>query len=347
MKIVNSDIMMKSDHAFSQSLEKSESMNFWVTEDNNSNITIVDIVDISEESQIAYKENFCVQKAQDDDILFEISEQDKNKLKLIASFMEHLTGKKMAFKFFEKISFKKEKSGNKKSPQAAAPDDGRVGWGFEYNRHERYEESEKLSFTAKGIIKTQDGQQIKIDLELNMSRQFIEENNLQIKAGDALIDPLVINFDDAAPSLTQEKYIFDIDSDGLGDQVSFVSPGSGLLALDLNNDGVINNGKELFGPSTQDGFGELGEYDLDGNGWIDENDPIFDKLRIWVKDENGNDQLFAIGQKGVGAIYLGNIDTQFDIKDTDNTMLGQLRSSSIYISKDGDVGTIHQIDLAK
>ena len=66
-------------------------------------------------------------------------------------------------------------------------------------------------------------------------------------------------------------------------KISFVGSGSGLLALDKNGDGIINNGTELFGPNTQDGFSELSKYDSDGNGWIDENDSVYDNLRICGK----------------------------------------------------------------
>ena len=348
MIIENSHIVMKSENLASQSLEKSESMNYWTSGEENTEINIIDIVDISQEAQAAYNESLCVKEAGDDDVIFKLSDQDKNKILLLEAFMEKLTGKKFTFKFFEKLSIKNSEVKGLDNKQGSTSDDGRVGWGFEYDYHEIYKEEERLSFSASGIIKTQDGQQINVSLELNMSRQFISENHLQIKAGDALIDPIVINFAGSAASLTQEKYIFDLDSDGVDDEISFVGKReSGLLALDKNNDGMINNGTELFGPNTQNGFGELAEYDLDGNGWIDENDPIYDKLRIWVKDENGNDQLFALGQKGVGAIYLGSIGTEFSIKDSDNNTLGQIRESSIFVSEDGDIGIVHQIDLAK
>lgn len=322
-------------------------MNYWKSEVPNSDNQINDIVEISKDALQACKDLVPCKKSDNEDVLFQMSEQDKNKIILLEAFMEKVTGRKMKFMFFEKATVKKLDSKQIMAPGNIDISNGRVGWGFEYSYHETYSEEEKMSFSAKGVVNTEDGQQIKLNLELNMSRRFVEENHLQIKAGDALIDPIVVNFDGAAASLTQEKYVFDLDADDADDEISFVSQGSGLLALDLNEDGVINNGRELFGPNTQDGFSELAEYDLDQNGWIDENDAVYDKLRIWTKDENGNDQLFALGQKGVGAIYLGNIETDFSYKDADNNLLGRMRASSIYLSESGNVGTVHQIDLAK
>lgn len=89
----------------------------------------------------------------------------------------------------------------------------------------------------------------------------------------------------------------DLDADGMEDQISFVLPGSGFLALDLNGDGRINDGRELFGPETGDGFAELARYDEDGNQWIDENDPVFERLRIWTKDAEGRDVLRPSGKR--------------------------------------------------
>ena len=50
--------------------------------------------------------------------------------------------------------------------------------------------------------------------------------------------------------------------------------GSGFLALDKDGNGKIDDGNELFGTKSSDGFGDLREYDSDGSGWIDENDEI-------------------------------------------------------------------------
>ena len=38
---------------------------------------------------------------------------------------------------------------------------------------------------------------------------------------------------------------------------------------------------------------------MDGNGWIDENDEVFNHLKIWRKDEDGNDVLAGLGVAGI------------------------------------------------
>ena len=60
-----------------------------------------------------------------------------------------------------------------------------------------------------------------------------------------------------------------------------------FLALDLNGDGRINNGSELFGALSGNGFADLAQYDSDANGWIDENDEIFQRLKVWSGADDG------------------------------------------------------------
>lgn len=276
----------------------------------------------------------------------EISDQDLQKIQVVQKMLEALTGKKIKFYVLKKLKLGSAQDGAHKVSVQANPQ-ARQGWGLEYDFHEAYTEQEKMSFTAQGIVKTADGREINFAVQLNMSRQFASRQDISIRAGDAVkIDPLVINFRGTAPELTDTKFSFDLDSDGREDQISFVGPGSGFLALDLNGDGRINNGGELFGPGSGDGFAELAEYDLDGNNWIDENDPIYERLRIWTKDSEGNDVLFALGQKGVGAIFLGNTGTSFEMKDSGNNLQGQVKSSGIFLYESGLAGTIQQIDLA-
>lgn len=224
---------------------------------------------------------------------------------------------------------------------------GRVGWGVRYHAEEVHQESETTQFTAKGIVRTADGKEIELNLELNMSRAYASRSSLTVEAGDAkLRDPLVINFNGNAAQLTQTTFKFDLDADGQSDDMRFVAPGSGFLALDHNGDGKINNGRELFGAQSGNGFADLAQHDEDGNGWIDEKDAIFSHLRVWTRDESGKEQLIGLLKLGVGALYLGNTDTPFALKDNHNALQGAIRSSGIYLREDGGMGTLQQIDIA-
>jgi hypothetical protein len=169
--------------------------------------------------------------------------------------------------------------------------------------------------------------------------------SVSFKAGDAAIDPLVLNFGTDVVKITDMKHNFDLNLDGKSDEFSFVGEGSGFLALDKNKDGIINDGSELFGPTKGNGFEELSAYDSDHNNWIDENDSVFDNLVIWTKDESGKENLFSLKDKNVGAIYLGKAKTQFDLTDSSKNVQGFLKESSVYLKENGEAGTIQEVDL--
>ena len=145
--------------------------------------------------------------------------------------------------------------------------------------------------------------------------------------------------------MVNQRFAFDLNADGQSEQINFVGPGSGFLVFDRNRDGKINDGRELFGPQTNDGFQELSALDSDGNGWIDENDPAFAELQVWTRDADGSDQLRSLASLGVGAIGLNNVATPFALKTESNRTLGEIRNSGIFLLESGTTGTIQQIDL--
>ncbi len=230
--------------------------------------------------------------------------------------------------------------------QAVTPP-SRQGWGYILERSQSYEETETLSFAAKGLVNTADGRQISIDIQVNMKREFLAKSSLTVRGGDAkIVDPLVINYDGPAADLKQTSFVFDLDTDGNDEAMAALSGRSGFLAVDKNGDGAINNGTELFGPSTGDGFTELKALDSDGNSWIDGTDPAFEHLRIWSRDGSGNDFLVALAQKGVGAVYVGSVSAPFSVKDDSNALQAQNTKIGIYLKDSGLAGTIQQLDLA-
>ncbi len=210
-------------------------------------------------------------------------------------------------------------------------------------------ETETTCFSTQGKVVTADGREIEFGLDLQMSRSFAEyyeENYIPPQA--ELCDPLVINLNSGMGGLSDQKFTFDLDQDGILDKVSKLEQGSGFLALDKNADGKINDGGELFGTKTGNGFAELAAYDDDGDGWIDEDDEIFDKLLIWAKDDSGKDTLYHLKEAGVGAICLSYVPTEFSLNSMqDNQTNGVVRSTGMFLFENGGAGTVQHIDVAK
>jgi len=90
---------------------------------------------------------------------------------------------------------------------------------------------------------------------------------------------------------------FDINAIGHPQTVGWTARAAdaAFLALDRNGNGRIDDGTELFGNVTPlpgggraaNGFDGLAQYDANGDGVIDDADPIWNDLLLWV-DENHN-----------------------------------------------------------
>ena len=219
--------------------------------------------------------------------------------------------------------------------------------GGEFASWNYYSEQETTSFETKGTVITADGRQIDFNVSMKMSRRFEMRTKEVINFGASrCTDPLVINLDSNICNVSDQKFLFDLDSDGTEESISMLGKGSGFLAFDKNGDGVINDGSELFGTASGDGFADLMQYDQDGNGWIDEADEIFDKLRIWQMNEDGTSTLVALGKAGVGAICLGTADTEFSLNSYDNTNNAVIRKTGMFLYENGTFGTMQQVDMA-
>jgi hypothetical protein len=355
MYIESSNILMSSSHLYREKYSRQEELIVW-----RGNRQTAPGAAAPEVENVRVPEKTAVTPYPERDAGLGPKETDLDKIKdqalvpgsklfVIKLLLEKLTGKKI--KLLKVEDLKPQFNGN---PHEIKPEQGKGGdgappahgWGVVYNLHETYHEREAMSFTAGGVVRTKDGREINFLLGLIMSREFMATRDFSFRAGDAAkIDPLVINFNGAAAELTDMKFTFDLDGDGAPDNISFVGPGAGFLALDLNGDGRINDGRELFGPNTGNGFAELAAYDIDGNNWIDEADPVFNRLLIWSKDVQGNDSLTSLREKGIGAIYLNHVSSPFSLTDHANVAQGEIKSTGVYLMENGEVGLVQELDL--
>jgi hypothetical protein len=229
--------------------------------------------------------------------------------------------------------------------EPSGDEDEATSQGFESTVSQTYRETERTSLSIQGQVATSDGASIDVDIELSMSRTFVQTQTASLSRGE-LQDPLVINLEQTAAQLTEQRFQFDIDVDGSDERIAFPEVGSGFLSLDRNGDGTVTDGSELFGPSTGQGFEELAEHDQDGDSWIDRADPVFDRLTIWTKNEQGQDELFSLAQAGVSAIHLGRVPSLFQLQDATQTLQGRIASTGLYIDHNAQAGTIQELDLS-
>ena len=167
-------------------------------------------------------------------------------------------------------------------------------------------------------------------------------------------DPLILdlNNDGTYTSSINRGVKFDHDGDGEKEHSGWVSANDGFLALDINNDGEINDGSELFGNDTVlgassglagDGFEALAQYDSDNNNIIDANDDVYDDLRVWI-DQNQNGQSDDGELKTLSELNIESIS--LEATDTDDVDHGNDIIKAGTFVQNGEVKSIVDADLA-
>ncbi len=233
------------------------------------------------------------------------------------------------------------------NPSHARPLDlGTYGYAVEEETRLTYEETEQVRFTADGVVRTQDGQEVSFTLGLELDRHlFMEADQTLFETGTftRTLDPLVINLDGGIPELADFTFGLDLDLDGEEETIQGLAQGSGYLCFDRNGDGIINDGSELFGPATNNGFEELSQYDSDNNLWIDENDAIWDELAYWESDGESGMRLTKLSDTGLGAIYLDHMDTPFNMTDGEGNLKARITDSGIALNEDGSAASVQEI----
>ena len=205
-------------------------------------------------------------------------------------------------------------------------------------------EQEQLAFVANGQVTTADGREITFDLGFALNYQKLQLSE-RLTSSAALKDPLVLNLEGLVPGFSSARFEFDLDADGSSESLTQLANNSAFLALDRNGNGQIDDGNELFGARSGNGFAELAALDDDGNGILDDADSGFASLRLYRSDT----ALLTLGDQKIGAIFLNAAATPFMHLGGDQGAQGEspavLRQTGIYLTEDGKAGTLQQIDL--
>ncbi|MBI5067351.1 MAG: hypothetical protein HZB56_03855 [Deltaproteobacteria bacterium] len=227
---------------------------------------------------------------------------------------------------------------------ADAPDaPERAGWGLEVDVREREVEREAVAFSARGKVQTADGRRLDVAMALSMERVRIQERAVSLRAGDAQrTDPIALALQGSAVEVSG-THPLDLDGDGSAEQVARLAPGSAWLARDLDGDGRVTGGGELFGPSTGDGYAEVRALDADGSGWVDEADPAFASLRLWSPAEGA--RLSTLAERGVGALYTGAAATPFTLATPQGAPGAEVAETGLFLREDGTAGALQHVDL--
>ncbi|ESX13841.1 hypothetical protein X766_28715 [Mesorhizobium sp. LSJC255A00] len=179
--------------------------------------------------------------------------------------------------------------------------------------------------------------------------QNVTVANLNTLIGGS-VDPIILdlNHDGFAFSDVSHGVQFDINGDGTKDQIAWNTSNDGMLAIDLNHNGKIDDGTELFTPSFggghfASGAAALASLDSNHDGVIDQYDDAFSSLLIW-KDANANGisdsgELSHLADNGIISISttttsaVGEIDGQ------------AVASNGTFQMADGTTGNYIEVEL--
>ena len=105
--------------------------------------------------------------------------------------------------------------------------------------------------------------------------------------------PIILDLDGDGVETTNVKAgaYFDHDGNGFSEQTGWAAPDDGMLVMDRDGNGTIDNGKELFGNETlladgtkaSNGFQALSELDSNADGKIDVNDAAVASFQLSAK----------------------------------------------------------------
>ena len=170
-------------------------------------------------------------------------------------------------------------------------------------------------------------------------------------------DPLALDLDgDGIETVATNGFtgtLFDHMGSGIRTATGWISADDGLLVRDINRNGIIDNGTELFGDNTklknggsaQHGFASLADLDSNGDKVIDAKDAAFKELRVWRDiNQDGisqNNELFTLQSLGIKSFNTAYTDTRQDL-GSGNT----LAQKGSYTKTDGTNAVMGDLELA-
>lgn len=194
---------------------------------------------------------------------------------------------------------------------------------------------QQLSASFTGEVSLSDGTSMQWDFQF---AQIESEFNFVLQRAAEVKDPLVLSLDGSYRA-TGQWLNFAMSSDSQG-RLDKLSGAQYYLVHDKNQNGRADDGSELFGPTSGQGFAELAQLDDDGNGFIDQADHAFNQLYAWQPDQG----LRSLSAVQIGALSVTSAATSFDYYQQEQ-LQARLSRSGIALTTDRQVALLQQVDF--
>ena len=162
-----------------------------------------------------------------------------------------------------------------------------------------------------------------------------------------VVDPMFLDLNkDGVLGTTSvlDGIYFDHEGDGFAESSAWVDKEDGVLVIDKNNDGKIDNGNEVFGDNyvklngrkAKNGFEALADLDSNGDGKITSADGEFDNIKVL----KGNGELVSLDELGIVSINLNK--TEVNKEDGNKNVLVY---EGTFTYEDGSIGKLGTFNL--
>lgn len=215
------------------------------------------------------------------------------------------------------------------------------------------------SMLAEAGLEIEENGNFKVNLDLvteyhssYVNPMFISSLKELYGTAEVTRSPLVVDLDgDGVETVgVSEGVYFDHDGNGFAEKSGWVGKDDGILVRDINNNGTIDNGTELFGNNSVlssgenalNGFEALKELDSNKDGVFNSSDEAWNTVKVWKdSNQNGivdNSELLSLEQANIAGINL-NYNEQELVDGNGNT---HAQTGKI-IKTDGSSGTITDV----
>ncbi len=187
-------------------------------------------------------------------------------------------------------------------------------------------------------------------IEVDRSDGSAEAANLQLVEVEGRVeirlvfgDPLVLDLAGDGIDLrsVRDGATFDIAGTGRAVQTAFVQGDDAFLFRDTNGDGLLTDGRELFGDQEGDahGFAELARHDDNADGVIDARDAIWSELRLY-QDLDGDGQVGADETRTLGAAGVSSLGLAYQDASQTDRHGNRIAQSGAFTRTDGSRGAL-------
>jgi hypothetical protein len=261
-------------------------------------------------------------------------------IQIIQSMFKAITGEDLQLFAPQALEGQAEQVSVQQPSQAPNQTDTR-DTGSVYRQSLSYFEAQTFTFDAKGSINTKDGQSVSFSVSLSMSRIFYAETDTTLRTTEAAnAEPLIVNYAGSAAELTATHFEFVLDANGSQGQINRSGTQTPGAIPEQTGDSLESRG------AATDHIESPAIKETKNNRLIGLANAIYQQLRIWQRHADGSQQLLALGEKNIGALYLGHLTNPLQSKTEQNSpVLSEVADSSMSLQQNTRTETVQQINF--